>query len=74
MGEAGIPPSALIVAATRAGARFVGKEAEFGTIEAGKRADLLVLNADPNVDVQNLASIRFVVKSGSVLDPDSLKP
>jgi imidazolonepropionase-like amidohydrolase len=74
LADAGVPPAAIIVAATRTGARFIGKEADVGTIEPGKVADLLVLDSDPTVDVRNLASIRSVVKSGRVLDTGNLKP
>lgn len=45
--EAGLPPEAVIVAATRNGARMLDRERDLGTIEVGKRADLVVLDADP---------------------------
>ena len=43
-----------IVAATRTGASAAGKLNQFGTIEAGKFADLVFLDADPLVDIANI--------------------
>ena len=65
MGEAGVPPMDLIVAATLNAARVAGREHRVGTIEAGKQADLLVLDADPLADIGNLQAIDRVVKSAS---------
>lgn len=45
--EAGLPPDAVIAAATRNGARMLDQERELGTLEPGKRADFVVLDADP---------------------------
>jgi imidazolonepropionase-like amidohydrolase len=73
MADAGIPPAAVIVSATRNGARFLG-QTDVGTIEVGKRADLLVLDRDPTIDVGNLGAIRSVVKSGRVIDARTLRP
>src|SRR5262249_45015681 len=71
--EAGVPPSAVIVAATRNAARFIGKETDLGTIEPGKLGDLLVLDRDPTANVSNLTAIRMVIKSGQVHDAAELK-
>lgn len=55
--DAGIPPLDVIVAATRNGARALGQADQRGTIQPGKRADLLVLGANPAEDIRNLARI-----------------
>lgn len=74
MADAGVPPAALLVAATRNGARFLGKDDRVGTIENGKDADLLVLDRDPLADIQNLDSIRIVIRAGAVYDEVELRP
>ena len=72
MAEAGLTPMEIIVAATHGGARVMGRESEFGTIEAGKLADLVVLDADPLADIRNTRRIYRVVKGGVVLDPEEV--
>lgn len=47
MQAAGLPAAAVVVMATRNGARAMGREKDFGTLEAGKLADLLVLAENP---------------------------
>lgn len=74
MREAGLTPSEILVAATIHGARLMGREKELGTVEAGKLADFVVLDADPLADVMNMARIRFVVKDGVVYKPEELVP
>ncbi|MGH8646748.1 MAG: amidohydrolase family protein, partial [Gammaproteobacteria bacterium] len=54
------------------GARVMGRAAELGTLEPGKLADLLVLEADPLADIRNLRRIHSVVKGGRVFDPDAI--
>jgi len=54
---AGIPPLDVVVAATRNGARPLGQSEQRGTIQPGKRADLLVLTANPGEDVRNLRKV-----------------
>ena len=44
----------------------MGQSAQRGTISAGKRADLVVLNADPTHDIANTRKIDFVVKNGRI--------
>jgi imidazolonepropionase-like amidohydrolase len=64
--EAGLSPMEALVAATRTGAEVIGVASEVGTIEAGKRADLLLLTADPLADIRNLRRIEMVVQAGHV--------
>ena len=74
MGEAGVPTPGLIVAATLNAARIAGQEHRVGSIEAGKQADLLVLDADPLADIGNLQAIEVVVKSGVFFEQEALLP
>lgn len=64
--RAGLTPMEAIVAATRNGARALGLEAELGTVEVGKRADLVVLTADPSRDIRNTLTVWGVVKDGTL--------
>ncbi len=73
MAEAGLSPMELLVAATRNGARAMGREEEFGTLEEGKLADLVVLDADPLESVSNLRRVRLVVRGGEILTRDELR-
>jgi imidazolonepropionase-like amidohydrolase len=54
MVEAGMTPWQVVEAATVAPARFLGREAEFGTVEVGKRADLILVDGNPLDDVANV--------------------
>jgi len=64
----GITPADAIVICTRNAARFLGRLDEFGTIEVGKLADLVLLTADPTVDINNAKRIELVIKDGQVID------
>jgi imidazolonepropionase-like amidohydrolase len=64
MQDLGIPPLDIIKAATLNGARIVSMEDELGTVEAGKLADFVILEADPLADIANTQAIEAVVKAG----------
>jgi imidazolonepropionase-like amidohydrolase len=66
--ELGMSPSQAIVAATRNGAAAARGLREFGTIESGKLADLVLLTADPLADIGNLRKIGAVMKDGQIVD------
>jgi imidazolonepropionase-like amidohydrolase len=70
--EAGFTPLAAIQAATIVPARAMGLEKELGTIEIGKRADLVVLEANPLELISNVRKVRFVVKDGRMYDAADL--
>lgn len=69
--EAGIPPLAILTMATRHGAEALGLESDVGTVEAGKRADLVVLAADPTVDIRNARRIERVILGGREVFPQN---
>jgi imidazolonepropionase-like amidohydrolase len=64
MQAAGIKAADIIVMATRNGARAMGRERDFGTLEAGRIADLLVLTEDPRTDVRAFRSLTQVMRAG----------
>lgn len=66
--EAGLPPYAAIEAATRNPAEFLGVLRESGTIEAGKRADLVLLDANPLAQIGNIRRVNGVMVSGRWVD------
>ena len=72
LAAAGIKPLDIITIATRNGAIFLGKEKSLGTIEEGKLADLILLNADPTTDINNVKAIHAVIKNGEMIDRQSL--
>jgi imidazolonepropionase-like amidohydrolase len=69
MVEAGLSPMEALVAATRGAAAVARRPAEVGTVEAGKLADLVVVDGDPLADVRNTRRIHRVVKGGELFDP-----
>jgi imidazolonepropionase-like amidohydrolase len=61
---AGFTPLEAIRAATLIGARDVGQEKEIGTLEAGKRANIVFLSKNPLEDIANLRAVELTVKGG----------
>jgi peptidyl-prolyl cis-trans isomerase A (cyclophilin A) len=72
MVEKGMTPMDAIVAATRNIAAAYHKLDQIGTLETGKIADVVVLDADPLQDINNLRRIATVIKDGQVVDRDQL--
>lgn len=70
--EAGLTPMEALISATRRAAEMMGNEDTLGTVEPGKRADLLILGANPLEDIRNTRTLEVVVKGGRVLDRSSL--
>jgi len=70
--KAGISPFDCVKIATLNAAAYMGKDKEIGSIEPGKAADLLLLNADPAADVKNFRAIAAVYKGGKRIDLASL--
>jgi imidazolonepropionase-like amidohydrolase len=62
----GMPPAEAIKAATVNAADLLGISAEAGTLEPGKRADLIAVAGDPIADVTLLKKVAFVMKGGEV--------
>jgi imidazolonepropionase-like amidohydrolase len=70
--EHGMAPMDALLSATRNVAEAYGQAAELGTIEPGKRADLVILDADPLADTRNYRSIAGVMKDGVLVDRGAL--
>ncbi len=69
--ECGLSPDRALAAATRAPAAWLRADS-VGTVEAGKVADLLLLDADPRVDIRNTRRIELVMQAGHVWCPADL--
>jgi Tol biopolymer transport system component len=62
----------VLQAATLGGAETIGRAAEFGSLEAGKYADLVILGADPREDIRNALSLQYVMKNGRLYESATL--
>ncbi|HSU81711.1 MAG TPA: amidohydrolase family protein, partial [Thermoanaerobaculia bacterium] len=73
MQAAGLTPMQVLTASTRGGATAMGRAKDFGTVEKGRLADLLIVGADPTADIANLRKVRYVVRGGAVRSIAELK-
>src|SRR5215210_2195335 len=69
---AGLSPSEALAAATVVPARWLGAGREWGSIAPGRRADLVLLDADPLRDIRNTTRIDAVLLGGRVLERRAL--
>ena len=70
--EAGFTPLEAISLATQTGARFLGVSDQIGTIEAGKNADLVLINGAPDKNIENVQNVTMVFRDGVAYDPEAL--
>ena len=74
--EIGVPRADILRMATVNAAKFLNKEHEFGTVEVGKRADLVLVNGNPLERIGDLRNISMVIKEGAIvvnrLDDDAV--
>ncbi len=70
--EAGLTPMEAIATATRVPAEVMGLAAEVGTVETGKRADLVLLDADPLADIRAMRRVWRTIAAGAVYEPAPL--
>lgn len=68
----GMTPMEALRSATINGATIIGREAEIGSIEAGKFADLVILNSNPLDNIRNSADIDQVMQNGRLYDGDTM--
>lgn len=72
MQSSGMTNWQILEASTINGAKVLGREKEFGSITEGKKANLVLLDADPIADLGNVTKIYRVINKGVVIDPDTL--
>jgi hypothetical protein len=70
--EAGLTPMQALQSATSSAAKFLANEKDYGTVAAGKYADLVLLDANPLENVRNTPRIRAVVVRGQYLGRQAL--
>jgi len=72
MQKSGMSNWQIIEASTINGAKILNKEKEFGTISKGKKANLILLAANPIENIENIIKINLVINNGIVFNPDEL--
>lgn len=70
--ELGMTPAQAIVAATRNGAAAARRLADFGTVERGKAADMVLLEADPSSDIRNIRRVAAIWAQGRLVPTERL--
>ncbi|MYB20060.1 MAG: amidohydrolase family protein [Holophagales bacterium] len=70
--QGGMSPHRALIAGTINGARYIGMEADLGSLEAGKLADLIVLEENPLEDLRNSELVRYVMVGGRIFDALSM--
>jgi imidazolonepropionase-like amidohydrolase len=71
--EAGLSPMAALRAATWNPAEFLHLTKDYGSIEPGKMADIVVLDADPLLAIRNTTHIHAVLRRGDLIDDHGLR-
>ena len=67
LARSGVSPLHILQMATMGPARYLGREASMGAVEAGRDADLVLLAGDPNASAANLHKVSGVVRAGRFL-------
>lgn len=72
--RAGLTPAQALQIATWNGARFTGMQTQLGSIEARKRADLILVDGDPTQNISDVRRVSLVMKDGVVFLPAEVYP
>lgn len=72
LAQGGLTPLEAIRCATLFGAQYLGLEKEIGSLEAGKLADLMVMDKNPLENIRHSESIRFVMINGVLYDTNNM--
>jgi imidazolonepropionase-like amidohydrolase len=70
MADAGLGPDRALYAGTLGPARWLGADADLGTVEAGKYADLIAMDRDPLAATSAFRGVRWVMRGGRVVRDD----
>jgi len=66
--KAGVPNKEVLQMATLYSARIAGKDAELGTVEVGKKANLILIHGDPVKNISDIRKVEFTMKGGHLYD------
>ena len=72
MQESGLSNWQILTASTLNGAKILDKQDEFGTVSIGKKANLVLLNANPVEAIDNIININSVINNGMVINPENI--
>lgn len=72
MKQSGMSNWKILQASTINGAKVLDKENEFGTVSIGKKANLILLDANPIENIENITTIHRVINNGVVFNPNTL--
>lgn len=70
--QGGMTPMEALRCSTINGAKYLGLEADLGSLEKGKLADLVVLDKNPLENIRNTDSVRMVMLNGRLYDADTM--
>lgn len=71
--ESGLTPLQALTAATKNAAIIVGADKEWGTLEAGKLANVLLIDGKPDENIHDTHNISLLIKQGEIIDREKLK-
>lgn len=72
LAQGGMKPLEAIRAATLNGAAYLGMDKEIGSLEKGKLADLIILNANPLDDIRNSEKIKYTMVNGRLFETETM--
>jgi hypothetical protein len=72
LASGGMTPMEVLRCATVNGSKIIGRPDDLGSIEAGKLADLLILDRSPLEDIHNTNTVHWVMKNGELFEGDTL--
>jgi hypothetical protein len=70
--RAGVPNAEVLKKATLVSAQVAGKESEYGSIEVGKKANLILVDGDPVKNIGDIRKVEMTMKGGNMYDPKAL--
>jgi hypothetical protein len=70
--KAGVPNAHVLKSATLVSAQVAGKEKELGSVEVGKKANLILIDGDPLKNISDIRKVELVMKAGNIYHPKAL--